>query len=146
MTGHCTVPAGAWASRLILQHHTLPASAAAMPAAKWPIARTLAAAQNPHARSLRGILRTRWYHMDTQIVWGYVILLLPLIVAVALVPACWVRDRFVPSAQKSQWLEPRWVAQPHRHVLECSHPVLLEALTGCLNRRDPYIPNSKSRS
>jgi len=83
--------------------------------------------------------------MDTQIVWGYVILLLPLIVAIALVPACWLRERLMPSAQTSQWVEPPWLAQPHRHVLECSHPVLLEALTGCLNQRDPYASNANSR-
>ena len=83
--------------------------------------------------------------MDTQIIWGYVILLLPLIVAIVLIPACWLRERLTPRAPQSPWQEPRWLLQPHRHVLECSHPVLIEVLTGCVNPRDPYISNSSSR-
>ena len=84
--------------------------------------------------------------MDTHIFWGYLVLLLPLIVAAALIPACWLRRRLVPTLQQSQWLEPSWLIQANRHTLECSHPVPLEALTGCLKRREPAVSQWHSSS
>jgi len=38
--------------------------------------------------------------MDAYIFSGYVVLLLPLIVAVVLIPACWLRDRLALGVQK----------------------------------------------
>lgn len=137
MPAKCAVPQRC-CSHLHLQMHIAQLAA---PAAKWPMAHALGAAQKFSGSLVARRIESRWYHMDTQIVWGCVILLLPLIVAVALVPACWLRDRLIPRARKPQWLELRWLAQPHRHVLECSHPVLLEVLTGCVNRGDPCTSN-----
>jgi hypothetical protein len=73
--------------------------------------------------------------MDRHIFWGYVVLLLPLIVAAALIPACWLRAHLPLNPHQPQWLEPSWLTQANRHPLDCSHPVPLDALTGCLNRR-----------
>lgn len=75
--------------------------------------------------------------------WAYVILLLPVVVAVALIPTCWLRERLLQRRGEPQWLEPQWLPRANRHVLECEHPVLLESLTGCLNS---HPTNSSSRS
>lgn len=69
--------------------------------------------------------------MDTHIFWGHVVLLLPIMVAAALVPACWLRARLVPR-NRERWFEPSWLRHANRHALDCSHPVPLEALTGRL--------------
>jgi hypothetical protein len=74
------------------------------------------------------------YNMDSYIFWGHFVLLLPMIIAGALAPACWLRERLLSGMQK-QWHEPSWLTHANRHALDCSHPVPLEALTGCLRPR-----------
>lgn len=69
--------------------------------------------------------------MDTHIFWGYLVLLLPLIVGVVLIPAYWLRDRLVPTTQQSQRLQPS---------------LLLEPPTDGLHRRDPGLSTGVNRA
>ena len=70
--------------------------------------------------------------------WSYVILLLPLIVALAFILICRVRRQLVAGAASAPgWFEHRWPLRIGRAELDCIHPVVLEFLTGYVRQCDP---------
>lgn len=68
--------------------------------------------------------------MDTNTFLAYLVLLLPLLVAMALIPVCWVRER--------------WVHRCSTSAMECHYPIVREAITVYLEARRPNPARSLS--